>query len=279
MYESHWQLTQKPFENSADPRFYWPGESHQAALLKLRYAIENRRGGALLTGGSGTGKTLLAGMLRQIIGERFSPFVHLVFPQMSTAELLSYLAQELDGSTHASAGCTVEKSVRRIEQFLAENSEQGRHAVVVVDEAHLIDNTQTLEAMRLLLNFESAGGPGLTLVMSGQTGLLPTLERMPQLDQRLAVKCLIRRFTEQETADYVAHRMKVASLPTADRATKPIFEADSLTAIYRLTHGVARQINRLCDLALLIGFAEERRTIDAAQLEAVCHELVAVVPE
>lgn len=279
MYESHWQLTQKPFENSADPRFYWPGESHQAALLKLRYAIENRRGGALLAGGSGTGKTLLAGMLRQIMGEQFSPFVHLVFPQMSTAELLSYLAEELDGSTDASAGRTVEKSIRRIEQFLAQNSEQGRHAVVVVDEAHLIDNSQTLEAMRLLLNFESAGGPGLTLLMSGQTGLLPTLERMPQLDERLAVKCLIRRFTEQETADYVAHRVKVASMPTADRATKPIFEADSLPAIYRLTHGVARQINRLCDLALLIGFAEERRTIDAAQLEAVCHELVAVVPE
>jgi general secretion pathway protein A len=273
MYESYWHLKQKPFENSADPRFYFPAESHQAALLKLRYAIENRRGGALLTGGSGTGKTLLAGLLRQIVGEQFSPFAHLVFPQMSAAELLGYLAEELDGSTGASHNGAVQESIRRIERFLAENTQQGRHAVVAVDEAHLIDNAHVLEAMRLLLNFESGGRPGLTLLLVGQTGLLPTLERMPQLDERLAVKCLIRRFTEQETADYVGHRLKVAG------AVQTIFAPDSLPALYRLTHGVARQINRLCDLALLIGFAEERRTIDAAQLEAVCQELVAVVPE
>jgi general secretion pathway protein A len=127
--------------------------------------------------------------------------------------------------------------------------------------------------MRLLLNFESAGRPGLTLLIVGQTGLLPTLERMPQLDERLAVKCLLRRFTEQETADYAAHRLKLAG------AVQTIFEPDSLSTLHRLTHGVARQINRLCDLALLIGFAEERRTIDTGQLEAVCHELVAVAPE
>src|SRR5271169_449554 len=98
MYESYWQLRQKPFDNSADPQFYYPGESHQSALLKLRYAIENRRGAALLAGAAGTGKTLLTAMLQQMLGETFSPFVRLVYPQMSTAELLSYLAGELDGS-------------------------------------------------------------------------------------------------------------------------------------------------------------------------------------
>jgi type II secretory pathway predicted ATPase ExeA len=273
MYESYWQLKQKPFENSADPRFYYPGESHQAALLKLRYAVENRRGGALLTGGSGTGKTLLVGMLRQMLGEQFTPYLHLVFPQMSTAEWLAYLAGELDGSTSDNGGGGVHESIRRIKHFLADNTQQGRHAVIAVDEAHLIDNAHTLEAMRLLLNFESAGQPGLTLLLVGQTGLLPTLERMPQLDQRLAVKCLLRRLTEQETANYVAHRLKVAG------AVQPIFEPDALPTLHRLTHGTQRQINRLCDLALLIGFAEERRTIDAAQLEAVCQELVAVAPE
>ena len=273
MYESHWQLKQKPFENCADSRFYFPGESHQAAMLKLRYAVENRRGGALLAGGSGTGKTLLTGMLREMLDEQFSPFVHLVFPQMSTAELLAYLAGELDGATGDANGCSVETSIRRIEQFLAENTRQGRHAVVTVDEAHLVDNARTLEAMRLLLNFESADRPDLTLLMVGQPGLLPTLERMPQLDERLAVKCLLRRFTEQETADYVNHRLKVAG------SVQPIFEPDSLPILHQITHGVARQINRLGDLALLIGYAEEHRTIDAAQLEAVCHELVAVAAE
>jgi len=97
MYETYWQLDQKPFENYADPRFYYPGESPQGALLKLRYAVENRRGGALLAGASGTGKTLILTMLRGLLGEIYTPFVHLVFPQMSTADLLGYLADALEG--------------------------------------------------------------------------------------------------------------------------------------------------------------------------------------
>lgn len=273
MYESYWQLKQKPFENTADPRFYYPGESHQAALLKLRYAIENRRGGALLAGVSGSGKTLVANMLRQALGEEFSPLVHLVFPQMPTAELLGYLADALDGSDSPSGSSEVRRSIRRIERFLAGNTERKRHAVVMIDEAHLIDNSDTFEAIRLLQNFQTAGVPGLTLLLVGQTGLLPTLERIPQLEERLGVKCLLRTFHEQETAAYVSHRLKVAG------AVRPIFTPDAMPALHALTRGVARRINRLCDLAMLIGFAEERTTITAAQLEAVSHELVAVVPE
>lgn len=273
MYESYWQLKQKPFENRADPRFFYPGEPHQAALLKLRYAIENRRGGALLAGVSGSGKTLVAAMLRQVLGKEFTPFVHLVFPQMACGELLAYLADELDGRRDAASGSPVPQSVRRIEHFLAGNCQSKQHAVMVVDEAHLIESTETLEALRLLMNFESLGGAGLTLLLVGQTGLLPTLERMPQLEERLGVKCLIRPFTEQETAEYVRHRLKVAG------AVREIFAADSLPTLHALTRGVARRINRLCDLALLIGFAEERSTITATHLEAVSQELVAVVPE
>jgi general secretion pathway protein A len=273
MYETYWQLKQKPFEPSADPRFYYPGESHQAALLKLRYAIENHRGGALLAGVAGSGKTLVVNMLRKILGEPLAPLVHLVFPQMSTAELLCYLADELEGGRDAQSGAGVEQSVRRIESFLAHNTQEGRHAVIVVDEAHLLDNAHTWEAIRLLLNFQSAGGPDLTLLLTGQTGVLPTLERMPQFEERLAVKCLLRPFTLPETDAYVAHRLQAAG------STRAIFEPDAISELHALTHGVARRINRLCDLALLIGFAEERQTLSAAHLEAVCQELVTVVPE
>jgi type II secretory pathway predicted ATPase ExeA len=273
MYESYWELKEKPFENLADPRFYFPGESHQGALLKLRYAIENRRGGALLAGVSGSGKTLMVNMLRQNLREEVAPFVHLVFPQMSSAELLWYLADELAGCGGTSTDVSVPASIRRIEHFLADNTRQGRHALVVIDEAQLVSDAHTLEALRLLLNFESAGQPGLTLLLAGQIGLLPTLERTPQLDERLGVKSLLRRFTLQETTEYVAHRLQVAG------AARTVFEPDAMPTLHALTHGVARQINRLCDLSLLIGFAEERQTIDAAALEAVCQEVVAVVPE
>ena len=181
MYESYWQLRQKPFENNADPQFYYPGESHQAALLKLRYAVENRRGGALLAGASGTGKTLLVNMLRGMLGEGFTPFVHLVFPQMATAELLAYLAGELDGASVPSGRPGVHESVLRIQHALADNTRRGRHAVLVIDEAQLLDNGNTLETLRLLLNFQPDNQPGLTLLLVGEPGLLSTLSRIPHV--------------------------------------------------------------------------------------------------
>jgi type II secretory pathway predicted ATPase ExeA len=273
MYESYWKLTQRPFENGCDPRFYYPGESHQAAVLKLRYAVENQRGGALLAGPSGSGKTLALLMLRATLGERFTPVVHMVFPQMPAEELLAYLADELTGSVESRQGAGINESVQRIEHFLADNTQAGRHAVVAVDEAHLLDDARTFEAMRLLLNFELAGRPGLTLLLLGQTGILPMLDRMPQLEERLAVKCLLRPLSERETAEYVSHRLKVAG------ATRPIFEPDALATLHSLTHGIPRRINRLSDLALLIGYAEELHTIPAGQLESISQELIAVAPE
>jgi general secretion pathway protein A len=272
MYESYWQLRQKPFDNTADPQFYFPGEPHQAALLKLRYAVENGRGGALLAGAAGTGKTLVATMLRTMLGESFSPFVRLVYPQMPTDELMAYLADALDGGPQASGG-GLHDSVRRIEHALAEGTRRGRHAVLFVEEAHLIESPHTLETLRLLLNFGGDGPAAMTLVLAGQPGILPILERTPQLEERLGVKCLLRPFTVQETADYVDHRLRAAG------AVRPIIEPDAIATLHELTHGVPRQINRLCDLALLIGYAEERRTLGATHFEAVCHELVAIAPE
>jgi type II secretory pathway predicted ATPase ExeA len=272
MYESYWQLTQKPFENCCDPRFYFPDESHQAALLKLRYAIENRRGAALLAGASGSGKTLVVGMLRTMLGDTCAPFVHLVYPQMATDELLAYLAGELAGTLEPQTP-SVQQSVRQIEHFLAGNAQQGRHAVVAVDEAHLLGDSHTLEALRLLLNFQPEGQQGLTLLLVGQPGILPMLDHLPQLEERLAVKCLLRPLNLQETAQYVTHRLKAAG------AARTIFDAPALETLHHLTHGVPRRINRLCDLSLLIGYAEERTSIGSSQIEAISEELVTVVPE
>src|SRR5580704_1343242 len=204
MYETYWQFDEKPFENAADARFFFPGESHQSALLKLRYAVENRRGGALLSGAAGTGKTYLVSMLRDSLGENYSPFVHLVYPQMTPAELMAYLADELDGG--ANEGQSVPESIRRIQSALRANSAQGRHAVVVIDEAHLLESSPMLETLRMLLNFGPEGTTGMTLILVGQPGILPLLDRTPQLEERLGVKCLLRPFTTSETAAYVNHR-------------------------------------------------------------------------
>ncbi len=272
MYKQYWRLKQKPFENAADPRFYYPGESHQAALLKLRYAVENRRGGALLCGPSGAGKTMLTTMLRGALDECYAPFVHLVFPQMPAAELLAYLADELDGGDVVTA-CDTHTSVRRIERFLAANAEKGRHAVVAIDEAHLLEGPQEFEALRLLLNFEYEGSPAMTLLLVGQPSLLPMINRMPQWEERLSVKCLLRPFNQLETASYVDHRLRMAG------ANRMLVEPDAVPTLQELTHGLPRRINRLCDLALLVGYAEEQPSLGAGHFESVSRELVAVAPD
>ena len=273
MYGSYWQLERRPFDDFADAQFYFPGESHEGALLKLRYAVENHQAGALLAGTSGIGKTQIVNTLLAGLNDQFSPRVHLVFPHMPPDQLLAYIAAELSGSAADAPVTSIQESVRRIETTLTENARHGRHAVVVVDEAQLLVDSGALEWMRLLLNFETQSGTGLTLLLVGQPALLPALERLPALEERLGVKCLMRPFTAQETAAYVQHRLAIAG------ARDSIFSDDALEKLHDLTGGSPRRINRLADLALLIGYAEERDQLTASQIDAVNEELVTVAPE
>jgi type II secretory pathway predicted ATPase ExeA len=273
MYKAYWQLHSRPFENCIDSRFYYPSEMHQGALLKLRYAVENQRGAALLTGTAGSGKTLLVNSLKRQLDDRFTPFVHVVFPRMSVPELLAYLAAETGALANPTARVSVDESVRRLQHFLSENTRRGCHAVVAVDEAQLLLDTEALEALRLLLNFEPAAQPALTLLLVGQPTLLPALERMPALEARLSLKCLLRPLNLEETVSYVTHRLSAAG------ATREIFTSEALTTLHQLTAGNPRRINRLCDLALLIGYAEEQVRINTHQIEAVSNELVAIRAE
>jgi general secretion pathway protein A len=267
MYQTYWQLLHKPFESTADQRFYYPSEGHQVALLKLRYAIENRQGAAMLIGAGGTGKTLLLDLLQKHLSDDCAPFVRLVFPQMPAVDLLTYLADELGAPVVQNPRHTVEESVRRLQRFLAENAENGRHAVVAIDEAHLIEDRRSLEALRLLLNFETESRPQLTFLLVGQPSLISTLQRVPQLEERLAARCLLKPLTQEATLSYVSHRL------TAAGGSRPIFDTEGLEALHELSHGNPRKINRLGDLALLVGFADELPAITRGQVEAVSQEL------
>ncbi len=275
MYEQYWRLNRNPFENHADPAFFFVSETHQSALLKIRYLIENRKGAGILVGGTGSGKTCLTHVLASQLAETHGPFVHLVFPQLSPAELLAYLAVELGGNPAAlGAGLPrLDQTIREIEQLLAAHTEQRRHPVIIVDEAHLIEDQAVFQALRLLLNFQKPGRADFTLLLAGQRDLLCTIHRLPQLEERLAVKCLLRPLQEAEASAYVSWRLETSG------ARRQIFSREALHSVFELSGGVPRRINRICDLALLVGYADESESISSEQVEAVSEELTTAVPD
>ncbi|MGV3607209.1 MAG: ExeA family protein [Planctomycetaceae bacterium] len=266
MYESFWGLNAKPFENSGDGRLHYPSQAQQGALLKLRYAIENHKPASMLAGASGLGKTWLVQNLLRQLPERFFPKVQVVFPKLPPDQLLAHLADKITGE---SLECkSMDQSLRVIESRLVQNRQAGKLAVVVIDEAHLLAESQNIETIRLLLNLHWEMQPLASFVLVGQTNLAVGMERHVELDERLAVKCFLKRFSADETSAYIQHRLAACG------CEREIFTSDALQTIHEHTSGIPRRINRLCDLALLVGFAEEVQQLNAQQLESISEELV-----
>ncbi|MCA9183096.1 MAG: AAA family ATPase [Planctomycetales bacterium] len=278
MYESHWKLSERPFENRNDGKFYYPAETHQASLLKLHYAIENRRSAAVLCGPGGMGKSLLVDALQRQLSETYRPISHVVFPAMNAAQMVRYLVAKIGAGTPATdteGGSTgphdMAADVLAFERFLQHNLERQRHAVVVVDEAHLLEQYDLLEPLRLLLNLaatDSSGEAAWTLVLVGQPTLLTHVERYHALDERMGVKCMLNRLLPDETTAYIQHRLRSVGADTED-----IFDYPALERIHALTQGIPRRINRLCDLALMVGYAEDRTIINAEVIDNVHSDL------
>ena len=188
MYEEYWQLETKPFEPTSRGQFFCSASAQQAALNKLRYVVESRRGAALLAGPSGVGKTLLAATLSDHLEDSLGKFVHVVFPLMSSRDLLVYLAEQLGASPADPPQHTVEESLRRLQFVFEENSRRGYHAVVVVDEAHLLEDSGLLETLRLLLNLQTSGQPAFTMLLVGQSALLSAMQRNRSLEERIDIR-------------------------------------------------------------------------------------------
>ena len=271
MYQAHWGLQGRPFDNGLEPSYYYPSDSHEAAFLKLHYAIESRRSVAVLCGEPGLGKSMLLDTVFSRLPEFVAPTVRVVYPAMPPEQLLKYIARQIAPHETSDAFGGIGQSIETIERILRHNVSEDQHAVIAIDEAHLLESSGSLEPLRLLLNLAvelTEAGTALTLVLSGSTTLLSHLARHTALEDRIAVRCVLERFDSIETAAYIRHRLQAAGW------NKPLmFDDEAMDLIQELTAGTPRRINRLCDLSLMVAYAQDKSKIDGPTIETANAEL------
>ena len=265
MYESYWDLKEKPFENTPDPKFLYHSQQHNEALARMLYTVRERKGAALFTGEYGSGKTLLSRVLwHELQQENKYQAVFILNPRLSGLEFIQEIVHQLNGTEPAPVKIELFHSLHKI---LYTNFEIGRHSVIVVDEAQAIVDRDIFEELRLLLNFQLDNVFLLTIILLGQPELKDIIVNLPQLSQRMAVRFHLKALGEIETKEYILHRLSVAG------AKKAIFDEEVLREIYRSSEGVPRRINTICDLALLIGFGNSLNIIDKETILKVNEDL------
>lgn len=254
MYEAYWQLKEKPFENTPDPKFIYYSLQHKEALARLLYIVRERKGAALLTGEYGSGKTLLSRVLwQELQQDHLYQSVFILNPRLSGIEFIQEILYQLSGQEAAPNKIELFHALHKI---LYANNNAGKHSVIMIDEAQAIENREIFEELRLLLNFQLDNSFLLTIILLGQPELRPVVASLPQLSQRMGVRYHLRALDETETREYIEHRLEVAE------ARREIFEEDAFHEIFNYSSGIPRRINNLCDLALLIGYGNGLSSID-----------------
>lgn len=268
MYERYWQFSRRPFDGDGGADSFFPGRTHQGCLLKLRYLVDQQKGIAAVVGEHGAGKTYVTRVYEsETPPEVAGPFVRLMIPQLSPAGMLAYLAAKLgaEGGAPESDHAVLE----RLEQTLGAHTSAGRHPILVVDDAHLLDVAH-LELLRLLLNLRDTEAAQFSIVLCGRPELLGQLEMVAGLNQRLVVRAAVEPLDEHEVGPYLAQRLKSAA------GTGSEFDEAAVRRIWQLSQGVPRRINQLADLALLVGYADGRRRVAAVEVDAAAEELLSI---
>ena len=267
MYEAYWKLACRPFDDGAETKFYYAGQSHETCLLKLRYLIQQRKGAALIVGEHGTGKSYLTHVLEHENDEDRTKFVRLVVPQLSAFDLLRYFAKQL--GIEAASTASTNETLHLLEHKLREIAASGTHLVFVVDEAHLLSQDH-LNVVRLLLNLREEHRADFSFLLAGRVELLAQVRRHHALDQRISVRTSVSPLSVSEVREYVSERTRVAG------ADREIFHPMAAQTLWELSAGIPRRVNQLCDLALLVGFADQLQTLGPLEIRTASEEILSV---
>ena len=267
MYTSFFGLQEKPFAITPDPRYLYLSERHAEALAHLLYGINEAGGFIQLTGEVGTGKTtVIRSLLEQLPGH--AEVALILNPRITPAEFLLTICEELHLLVPAENRASTKALMDLLGHYLLEAHARGRRVVLIVDEAQNL-SFETLEQVRLLTNLETATTKLLQIILIGQEELRALLEQpdLRQLAQRITGRYHLSPLSRDETTGYVKHRMRVAG------ATAEAFTPGALREVHRLSNGIPRVINVVCDRALLGAFTREDHRVGASYIRQAASEV------
>lgn len=299
-YEEFFGFAEPPFSLSVNPRFRFASASHDAALTQVTYALERREPVVVVTGEIGMGKTLLCRTVVERLPRK--TFLSVINdPMLGSDDLLRRILEDfgvMSADPVAAIQPTRHDLVHALEKFLASLAQIDAHAVAIIDEAQHVQ-TDVLEQVRLLANVHDDRGTLLQIVLVGQPDLHFVLQKpeLQQLRQRVTRSVSLDPLTDDEVARYIAHRLTVARA-TSTRSQSPgahelaramaewneagtpaTFTDDAIRAVARISHGVPRLVNLLCDRALEAAFAQGARTADATHVATARADLQLPEPD
>lgn len=268
MYASHFGLQQAPFSIAPDPRYLFMSERHREALAHLLYGVGGGGGFVLLTGEIGAGKTTVCRCLLEQIPRRCN-VAYIFNPKLSTAELLQSICGEFRIPLPEDTESSLKAHVDALNEFLLKTHAVGQNNILIIDEAQNL-SPEVLEQLRLLTNLETNERKLLQIILIGQPELRQMLAQpdLEQLAQRVIARYHLDALSDEETAQYIQHRLETAGLLRGN-----LFDLKGLRLIHDLTGGVPRRINLLCDRALLGAYAEGKAKVDKGIIDKAAAEV------
>lgn len=265
-YLEFYKLKEHPFPNIVDSRFYYNSPQQSQALIKLKYAVDTRKGLAVVIGNIGTGKTTLARrMLEELDEDHYeAALLVIIHSTVSSEWLLKKFAIQLGVKNVKEDKVEL---LGEIYKRLREIHEEGKKAVVMMDEVQMLNSREIMEEFRGLLNMEMEEGKMVNFIFFG----LPELEDVLSLDeplkQRVAIRVQLTPFSEENTKDYIIHRLKIAG------CTHEVITEGARDLIFTYSNGTPRLINTICDNAFLEGFLFKKTVIDESIIKTVAVDL------
>lgn len=268
MYNGYYGFREFPFNQTPDTEYFFPSEGHQAALNALIYAIQQRRGFALLTGDIGCGKTTVIRTIMRRLDSNVKVAL-LLNTRLSPKGVIHMLLEDLGYSFETGSK---DKLLIQLQKVLLEEAEKDKNILLLVDEAQNL-SPSCLEEIRMLSNLETEKEKLIQIVLVGQPELREKLQlqSLEQLRQRILIHYHLNPLDEANTKRYILHRLNIAKSNGQDLDS--LFDEEAFRLVYQHTQGIPRLVNSVCDYALLAGYVSGKKNISETDI----HEAVEAV--